>query len=155
MSLLDLTENIFFKLSSDGMCQSGPSPENSSYKVFQKRRVGYTRVGGLKGKEQWGNERKQIPPLHLEGKIGKGWGCQNLRAWSRSPLELVLVRRGSSAAWLLLVPLRALEAGSVVMEEAGGWSNRPCWGQPLLLGLCWLKTGRNRKMPFSCLLVSF
>lgn len=90
MGLLDW-EYFFEIILCDGMCQSGPSPENSSHKVFQKRRVGYTRVGGLKGKEQWGNQRKQIPPLHLEGKIGKGWGCQNLRAWRRSPLEFVLV----------------------------------------------------------------
>lgn len=37
------------------MCQSGSSPENSSHKVFQNKRVGYTRLGGLKEKEQWSN----------------------------------------------------------------------------------------------------
>lgn len=37
------------------MCQSGSSPENSSHKVFQNKRVGYTGVGGLKEKEQWSN----------------------------------------------------------------------------------------------------
>lgn len=57
MGLFDLTESISLKLSSlmCGMCQSGSSPENSSHKVFQNKRVGYTRVGGLKEKEQWSN----------------------------------------------------------------------------------------------------